>query len=104
MQRQMISELDAPFSMRNDGQLLGEQVVVTRPTRAGNMQAVPTEADLACGDAGLPGMGMVDLSVPVFGKVDWSSLLLGGIIGVVAWRITRNWRQDMMKRMRTKPA
>jgi len=41
MERDMSSHLDASFSTRGSGQLVNEQVTVSRESRAGGMQQIP---------------------------------------------------------------
>lgn len=102
MQREMSSHLDASFSTRGNGQLVNEEVVTTRARRTGDMQEMATpglnrdgqyslqtnqtrpSGGLA-GNEMLPGMGAFDVTVPVFGTLNWMQISLGAGIGVLAY-------------------
>jgi hypothetical protein len=105
MQREMSYALDGALSSRNQGQLVSTQTIQTKTMRTPGLTPVkdgPGGMGVPLkGGATMPskGLGFVDVSLPVVGEVHWRSLILGGLVGLVVWKMSKKKRSGFSQRV-----
>lgn len=100
MDRTLSSDIDSALSTRNQGQLVSTQRVTTETLRTPGLSPVASPGGEVRPVA--PGeLQGIDLSVPFFGTINWRSLALGALGGVLLWKITTRRRRAATQRAKS---
>lgn len=100
MDRALSSDIDASMATRNQGQLISQARVTTETLRTPGLVKVPDASGptMPLAPGTLQGVGFVDVSVPFFGQINWKSLALGAVLGLIVYKMTANKRKAMKAR------
>lgn len=101
MDRALSSDIDSSMATRNQGQLISQARVTTEALRTPGLVSVPNATGsaqpLAPGTL-QGGVGFVDVSVPFIGTINWKSLALGAVLGLVVYKMSSGKRRALKER------